>query len=132
MGFFGTFTYSDGQWGTSPKGDMFLRVDIHDSDIATVDFAPTSQGRGRFYLGLQPRDYFDDPSASGPVDNDAEARALADWAAQLLGSQVTADDIRPLLADDGVEEPDEPFVEAAVKKLILTIGLPLPEELTAG
>jgi hypothetical protein len=128
MGFFGTFTYSDGQWGASPKGGTYLRVDIHDSDIATVDFAPDPSGRGRFFMGFRPRDYFDDPAANDAVDNDAEARAFADWVKQTLGSEVNAEDIRSLLAEDGEEEPEDPFVEKSVRKLLSTIGLPPPAE----
>lgn len=104
-------------------------MDIHDSDIATVDFAPATPGRGRFFMGFQPRNYFDDPAASDDIDNDAEAQAFAAWATQALGSEVDADDIRPLLADDGEEEPGEPFVEDSVRKLLSTIGLPLPTAL---
>ena len=129
MGLFATSTYCDGRWVTAPKGDAWLRVDIHDSDIATIDFRPAPFGRGRFYLGFQPRDYFEDPSASDPVDNEAEAQAFADWAKGVLGSHVTADDIRPLLAEAGVEEPDEVFVEDAVKHMVALLGLELPEEL---
>lgn len=131
MGLFGTFTYSGGQWRDSPQGGTYLRLEIHDSDIATVDFAPAPPGRGRFFMGFQPRDYFEDPAASGDTDNDAEAQAFAAWAAQTLGSEVSAGDIRPLLADDGEEEPDEPFVEDTVRKLLAVVGLSLQQSLQA-
>lgn len=129
MGLFGTFTYSNGQWRGSPQGVSYLRVDIHDSDIATVDFAPAVAGRGRFFLGFQPRDYFEDTAASDPVDNDAEAEAFVDWATETLGAEVSVDQIRFLLADDGVEEPNDAFVEDTVRTLLSAIGLPLPSDL---
>jgi hypothetical protein len=33
-----------------------LRITVHDSDIATVDYQPSECASGRFYLGFQPRD----------------------------------------------------------------------------
>jgi hypothetical protein len=38
VGYFGRFVYSDGAWRDEPTAEAFLAVDIHDSDIATVDF----------------------------------------------------------------------------------------------
>ena len=72
MGYFGTFIYRDGEWRDHGGGERELVLDIHDSDIATVDYRPAPPGLGRFYLGYQPRDYFDDPDASWPVDIPAE------------------------------------------------------------
>jgi hypothetical protein len=83
MGFFGTFLYSDGQWtehADYPQASTYLRVDIHDSDLAQKDYAPAQASRGRFYLGFEPAIYFEDPDASQPVDPDAEARGFSTWA----------------------------------------------------
>ena len=41
---------------------------------------PGARRSGRFYLGFQPRDFFDDPAESDPVDLAAEAEAFAEWA----------------------------------------------------
>lgn len=128
MGFFGRFVYSDGAWRDDPAAEAFLAIDIHDSDIATVDFRPATAA-GRFYLGFQPRDYWEDPDASDPVDADSEAAGLSSWAHEVLGVSVPAEQIRPLLAEDGVEEPDDDFVEETVMRLIQLLRLPLPEGL---
>lgn len=55
MGFFGPFVYSEGGWRDEAVGDEYLAIDIHDSDIATVEYRP-APGEGCFYLGFQPRD----------------------------------------------------------------------------
>lgn len=115
-------------WGSSPTTSTYLRLAIHDSDIATIDFAPAPKDRGRFFLGFQPRDYFEDPAASADVDNDAEAQAFAHWANQELAAKVVASDI-PLLAEEDVAEPADLFVEESVRKLLSAIGLPPPAEL---
>ena len=46
-GFFGKLVYSDGAWGDGPGDGAFLAIDIHDSDIATVDFRSAGSA-GRF------------------------------------------------------------------------------------
>ena len=96
MGYFGRFVYSGGAWRDEPAAEAFLAVDIHDSDIATVDFRSPATG-GRFYLGFQPRDYWEDPDASAPVDADAEAAGLSTWASEVLDVRVPAAQILPLL-----------------------------------
>lgn len=128
MGFFGRFVYSDGAWRDAPAEDAFLAVDVHDSDIATVEFRCAS-ANGRFYLGFQPRDYWEDADASDPVDADSEAVGLSTWAAVVLGVSVPAAQIRPLLADDGVEDPVDDFVEETVLRLIELLRLPVPDAL---
>jgi hypothetical protein len=128
VGFFGRFVYSDGAWRDDPTAEAFLAVDIHDSDIATVDFR-SATAAGRFYLGFQPRDYWADPDASDAVDADSEAAGLSAWANEVLGVSVSAEQIRPLLAEDGVEDPEDDFVEGTVMRLIQLLRLPVPEEL---
>jgi hypothetical protein len=62
MGFFGTFVYADGVWSENdeaPSMGTSLRVDIHDSDIAQIDYRPAVIGLGRFYLSHEPATYFE-------------------------------------------------------------------------
>jgi len=128
VGFFGRFIYSDGEWRDEPAAEAFLAIAIHDSDIATVDFRSASTA-GCFYLGFQPKDYWADPEASKPVDADAEAARLSAWASEVLHRHVSADEIRALLAEDGVEEPEDDFVEETVLRLIQLLRLPVPADL---
>lgn len=130
MGYFGVHLHTDGGWrDVAAPGAAFLRVEIHDSDIAIVSFWSTGAS-GLFYLGFQPRDYFDDPAASRAVDNDAEAAAFVVWARDVLGVEVPLDAVRPLLAeaDTDVESTDV-FVEATLARLLQMLRLPLPSEL---
>lgn len=128
VGYFGTFIYRDGEWRDHGGTGRELVVDIHDSDIATVDYRPAPPGLGRFYLGVQPRDYFEDPDASRPVDVPAEVEGFRQWARQVLGSAPPHDDVRELVAE-GTDEAGEDFVEDAAARLIHLLGLPLPPAL---
>ena len=132
MGLFGTFTYSDGAWTTpDARREPYLVIDVHDSDIATVDYRPAGDAAGRCHLGFQPRVYFEDPTASPPVDNDAEARGLAHWALLATGREVDPRDVAALLAsDDEDDDPEDLFVEETVRRLLELTGVPVPEELT--
>lgn len=132
MGYFGTFIYADGRWNETddlPTQSPYLRVDIHDSDIATIDYNPTGLGAGRFYLGFEPAVYFEDPAASHPVDADAEMGGLSAWAEQVVGISLQSDRVRPLLADPAGTDPEEVFVEDSVAKLLAALGLPAPAPL---
>ena len=133
MGLFGTFTYSAGSWtSTDSPAEPHLAVDVHDSDIATVDYRPAGDAAGRFYLGFQPRVYFEDPDASAPVDAAAETAGFARWAQLATGRVVDPQDVLPLLApDDEDADPEDLFVEDTVTRLLELAGLPVPEELTA-
>ena len=129
VGYFGTFIYRDGEWQDHGGGSSELVVDIHDSDIATVDYRPAPPGLGRFYLGYQPRDYFEDPDASRPLDVPAEVDGFVGWARTTLGRAPRAEDVRDLVAEDGDTVPDDDFVEDTVARLIQLLGLPLPPAL---
>ena len=130
MGLFGTFTYSGGEWTSAEPTEPYLVVDVHDSDIATVDYRPAADASGRCYLGFQPRVYFEDPTASPPVDNAAEARGLVAWTRQVTGRSIEPDDVAALLAtDDEDADPEDLFVEETVVRLLELSGLPVPEEL---
>jgi hypothetical protein len=129
VGYFGTFIYSDGEWRDRADGTPELVVDIHDSDIATVDYRPAPPGLGRFYLGIQPRDYFEDPDASRPVDVPAEVDGFVGWARRTLGRAPHPEDVRDLVAETGGTVPDDDFVEDTAAHLIRLLGLPLPPAL---
>jgi hypothetical protein len=129
VGYFGTFIYRDGEWRQHGGGATELVVDIHDSDIATVDYRPAPPGRGRFYLGVQPRDYFADPEASRPLDVPAEVDGFVDWAEQALGRAPRVEEVRSLVAEDGATTTDDDFVEETVARLLQLLGLPLPAPL---
>jgi hypothetical protein len=129
VGYFGTFIYRDGEWRDRAEGRPELVVDIHDSDIATVDYRPAPPGLGRFYLGIQPRDYFGDPDASRPLDVPAEIDGFVSWASQTLGRAPQRDAVRDLVAADGGTVPDDDFVEDTVAELLTLLGLPLPAAL---
>jgi len=133
MGFFGRFSYVDGAWvGDEPTAEPSLVIDIHDSDIATVDYTPATGATGRFYLGVEPRIYFEDDGASAPVDTAAEARGFAEWVRRVQGRDVEPAAVEELMAvDDESDEPEDAFVEETVERLLVLAGLPLPEALTA-
>lgn len=125
MGLFLTQTFAAGKWSDGYAAiTPFLTVDIHDSDIATISFEPGPEAGGLVYLGYQPRDYFEDDTASADVDLDRQAAALADWARDVTGAQVDSAAIRTLLAEDRVEEPVDVFVEDAVARLFELLGVP--------
>jgi len=131
MGLFGRFTFSAGEWTSADSlAEPYLAVDVHDSDIATVDFRPAGDVAGRCYLGFQPRVYFEDPDASAPVDNAAAAHGLAGWARTATHREVDPDDVLALLAtDDEDADPEDLFVEETVRRLLELLGVPVPEEL---
>src|SRR3954468_20593530 len=129
VGYFGTFIYRDGAWLEHSDEPGALVVDIHDSDIATVDYRPAPPGRGRFYLGIQPRDYFEDPELSRPLDVPAEVDGFVSWASRTLGRAPHPEDVRDLVAENGSTVPDDDFVEDTVARLLQLVGLPLPPAL---
>ena len=135
LGFFGMFLFVDGGWtlheeriSDPPIGVAYLSVDVHDSDIATVDFRPAQMGSGRFYLGCPPSDYFENESAGDPIDAEAAVSGLTTWAQEILGRTIDPSVVRPLLAESG-REPDDDFVEETVGRLIGILGLPWPQDL---
>ncbi|MFD9706045.1 hypothetical protein [Lentzea sp. NPDC059081] len=152
VGFFGTYAFENGEWKTLSEGELpplsepSLWIDIHDSDITSVVYAPAGPGSGVAYLGLTPRTYFENPNASDPTDVLREASGLAAWWALVSsGSDVVAKqaEILGFLAED--ENPDEfewdesedvdeiddgeVFVEVKTKRFLAALDLPLPTEL---
>lgn len=131
MGLFATFVFADGDWGFDAAATPRLSAKVHDSDFVEIDYAPAlAGGSGRCYVGFEPRHYFEDETASDPVDTDAEARGLAAWAADVRGVVVDPEAVRGLLASpDAADEAPDVFVEAALVRLFLLLGLPVPEDL---
>ena len=125
MGLFGKFAYSDGRWSRGgPTAVPFLLVDVHDSDVATVDYRSADATGGRFFLGYEPRVYFDEPGAGDPVDTAAEAQGFADWLRGATGREVDPAEVRPLLAHPDGAPPEDVVVEETVDRLLALAGLP--------
>jgi hypothetical protein len=125
VGRFTTLAYSDGRWRRGrPTAVPFLLVDVHDSRIATVDHRRADASGGRFFLGYEPRIYFEEPDASPPVDVDAEAEGFAAWAREATGAEVDPAEVRPLLASPSGAPPAEEAVELTVDRLADLAGLP--------
>ena len=129
MGRFEKYVFSNGAWSELAEGSPWLGISIHDSDFATVGFQLSPDRTGLFYLGYQPRDYFDNADESADVDPIAEATTLAQWANEVLSVTVDPAQIVPLMAEDQVEEPIDDFVEETVIRLLRLLQLPLPEDL---
>lgn len=131
MGLFATFVFAGGSWDGAPDATPRLTAKVHDSDFVTVDYAPVlASGTGHCYVGFEPRHYFEDETASDPVDVEAEARGLAAWAADVRGTVIDPDVIRALLASpDAEDEAPDVFVEAALVRLLQALGVPVPEDL---
>ena len=129
MGYFGKLAYSDGRWSAGgPTAVPFLLLDVHDSDVATIDYRAADASGGRFFLGYEPRFYFDEPDAGHPVDTEAEADGFARWVKDVSGADVDPEALRPLMAptQDGVAPEDE-TVEITLERLLALAGLPGPE-----
>ncbi|QOT19318.1 hypothetical protein [Paenarthrobacter sp. YJN-5] len=128
MGNFETSVYNSGLWSGNEAVDGWqLRLSVHDSDIATIDYRPHEGASGRFYLGFQPRDYFENPDASEPVDLVAESERFSAWVTEVAGLAVPAEELRAFMAVEAVEEPEDTFVEDTVVRLLGRLSIPLPE-----
>src|SRR3712207_1697175 len=128
MGYFGTLVYSEGRWRTGrPTAVPFLMVDIHDSDIATVDYRAADASGGRFFLGYEPRVYFEEPDAAAPVDVGAESEGFARWVLEAEGREVDPAEVRRLMACPDGAPPTEVAVEETVARLLSLAGLPAPD-----
>ena len=130
MGLFGKFAYSDGRWSTGgPTAVPFLLLDVHDGDVVTVDYRFADASGGRFFVGYEPRFYFDEPGAAFPVDTGAESEGFARWAREAAGTNVDPADVARLMASpDGAPPPEEvAVVEETVERLLELAGLPAPD-----
>jgi hypothetical protein len=105
----------------------FLLVDVHDSKIATVDYRAADATGGRFFLGYEPRIYFEEPDAGAPVDTHAEAEGFARWVLDAKGRAVDPDEVQPLMASPSGAPPADDDVRETVGRLLALAGLPLPD-----
>ena len=125
---FGKFAYSAGRWTTgAPTEVPFLLVDIHDSNIATVDYRAADASGGRFFLGYEPRIYFDEPDGAAPVDTASESEGFARWALEAAGATVDPAEAQRLMASPDGAPPQDEVVEETVARLLVLAGLPQPE-----
>ena len=125
MGLFATLAYSDGRWiGGRPTAVPFLLVDVHDSDIATVDYRFADATGGRFFLGYEPRVYFEQPDAALPVDVPAEAAGFARWVRDAVERDIDPGDVQRLMAAPDGAPPQDEVVEETVDRLVALAGLP--------
>lgn len=148
MGFFGTYAFEHGQWKTLSEGELppldepSLWIDIHDSDITSVVYAPAGSGTGVAYLGLTPRTYFENPNASDPTDVVREAAGLAAWwalhnsgdvvakQAEILGYLAEDEDPEDFSVEEGEDVEDaDVFVEIKTARFLGVLGLPVPYDL---
>jgi hypothetical protein len=128
VGYFGKLAYSDGRWSSGrPTAVPFLLIDVHDSDIATVDYRAADATGGRFFLGYEPRIYFEEPDAGAPVDTRAEAEGFARWVQDASGTDVDPAEVQRLMASPDGAPPEDDVVEETVERLLTLAGLPLPE-----
>lgn len=128
MGYSGRLAYSEGRWTAGPPTAVpFLLVDVHESDLATVDYRAADATGGRFFLGYEPRFYFDDRDAAAPIDTGREAEGFAAWVLEAAGTVVDPVDVRALLASPEGTPPADEAVEETVDRLLALAGLPLPE-----
>jgi hypothetical protein len=154
MGFFGTYLYDGDQWHDADPdsrpthGGPWMLLDIHDSDFTTVTYDPAPNGAGVAYLGVTPRTYFENETASAPTDVFREAAGLAAWWAATHPDGDTlakeeqlvtflAQDVDP--EDDDLDDGDEQdvddlddaevFVEIKTARFLRALDLPLPADL---
>ena len=127
MGHFGRYAYSAGRWSTEgPTAVPFLLIDVHDSDIATVDYRAADASGGRFFLGCEPRFYFEESDAGAPVDTVAESVGFARWVQEATGTEIDPAEVQELMAptESAPVRDDEVVVEDAVGRLLTLAGLP--------
>jgi hypothetical protein len=128
VGYFGKLAYSDGRWSAGgPTAVPFLLLDVHDSDVATIDYRAADATGGRFFLGYEPRFYFDESEAGSPVDTQAEAEGFASWLRSAEGRDVDPAEVQQLMASPAGAPPEDDVVEDTVERLLALAGLPLPE-----
>ena len=105
----------------------FLLVDVHDSHIATVDYRAADASGGRFYLGYEPRFYFDESDAGTPVDTQVEAEGFARWLRDAAATHVDPAEVQQLMASPAGAPPEDEVVEQTLERLLALAGLPLPD-----
>ena len=127
MGFFGKFAYSAGRWSAGgPTAVPFLLIDVHDSQVATVDYRFADASGGRFFLGYEPRIYFEEPDGADPVDTGAESEGFARWVREAEGTDVDPTEVQQLMAAADGAAPQDEVVELTVDRLAALAGIPAP------
>lgn len=129
MGRFESYVFENGAWADTATGLTWLGISIHDSSFATVGYSLSADEFGVFYLGYQPRDYFDAPDDHEATNCAAEAAGVSRWASIVLSADVDPARIEALMAPESVEEPLDVFVEDTVLRLLTLLGLPKPDDL---
>jgi hypothetical protein len=122
--------------------EPWLAIQVHDSDYASVRYAPAGTGSGAAYLGLTPRVYIEDDDASPPSDAEREAEAIATWVSstplsvpgtrEQLSSVVRAflaEDDDPEPADDAEPDDADVFAENKARLFLQALELPVPDDL---
>jgi hypothetical protein len=129
VGLIGKFAYSAGRWSTDgPTAVPFLLLDVHDGDVVTVDYRCADASGGRFFLGYEPRFYFDERDSAAPVDTAAEAAGFAGWVRETTGSEIDPADAQRLMASpEGAPPAADVTVEETVERLLELVGLPAPD-----
>jgi hypothetical protein len=128
VGYFGKLAFSAGRWATgAPTAVPFLLLDVHDSDIATLDYRSADASGGRFFLGYEPRIYFDEPDAAAPVDVAVEADGFARWVLETTGTEVDPAEVAALMAAPDGTPPHDDIVEETVERLLALARLPRPD-----
>lgn len=129
MGLFGKFAYSEGRWSTDgPTAVPFLLLDVHDGDVVTVDYRCTDASGGRFFLGYEPRFYFEEPGSAAGVDTATEAAGFTAWAREASGAEVDPGEVEQLMASpEGAPPPADVTVVETVERLLALAGLPAPD-----
>jgi hypothetical protein len=128
VGYFGKLAYSAGRWSFGgPTAVPFLLIDVHDSDVATVDYRAADATGGRFFLGYEPRFYFDESDAADAVDTRAEAEGFTRWVLDAEGRAIDPDEVQRLMASVSGTPPEDDAVEETVERLLTLAGLPLPD-----
>lgn len=128
MGYSGRLAFSDGRWSTGrPTAVPFLLLDVHDSGIATLDYRAADASGGRFFLGYEPRIYFDEPDTAAPVDVATEAEGFIRWVREATGAEVDPLEVAGLMAAPDGAPPRDEVVETTVERLLALARLPLPD-----
>jgi hypothetical protein len=129
VGLFGKFAYSAGRWSTDgPTAVPFLLLDVHDGNLVTVDYRCADASGGRFFLGYEPRFYFDERDSAAPVDTAAEAEGFTAWVRETAAREIDPTEVRQLMASpEGAPPPADVPVEETVARLLGLAGLPAPD-----
>lgn len=56
----------------------------------------------------------------------AESEGFSQWAAVALGKEISAKEVRAMMAEEDVYEPVDTFVEDTVKRLLTRLQIALP------